>query len=80
MLKEYFINFVPLICPIYPKGKTAWSSANSVDRNQLHVLQKCAFRAVNNSEYRSHSNPLFIKYNQLQISDLTDHNIDMFHV
>ena len=42
---------------------TAWSSANSVDKDRLHVLQKRALRAVNNSEYRSHSNPLFIKYN-----------------
>ena len=40
---------------------TAWSSANSVDKDRLHVLQKRALRAVSNSEYRSHSNPLFIK-------------------
>ena len=33
-------------------GITAWSSANSVDKNQLHVLQKHALRAVNNSEYK----------------------------
>ena len=33
-------------------------SANSVDKDRLHVLQKRALRAVNNSEYRSHSNPL----------------------
>ena len=43
-------------------GITAWSSANSVDKDRLCVLQKHALRAVSNSEYRSHSNPLFIKY------------------
>ena len=59
-------------------GITAWSSANSVDKDRLHVLQKRALRAVNNSEYRSHSNPLFIKYNQLKISDLCNHNIGIF--
>ena len=59
-------------------GISAWSSANSVDKDRLHVLQKRALRAVNNSEYRSHSNPLFIKYNQLKISDLCNHNIGIF--
>ena len=34
--------------------------------------------AVSNSEYRNHSNPLFIKYNQLKISDLCNHNIGIF--
>ena len=33
-------------------GITAWSSANSVDKNR----QKHALRVVSNSEYRSHSN------------------------
>ena len=33
---------------------------------------------MHNSEYRSHSNPLFIKHNQLKISDLCDHNIGIF--
>ena len=58
-------------------GITAWSSANIVDKNRLHFLQKRALRAVN-TEYRSHSNPLFIKYNQLKISDLGNHNIGIF--
>ena len=59
-------------------GITAWSSATSVDKNRLHFLQKRALRAVSNSEYRSHSNPLFIKYNQLKISDLCNHNIGIY--
>ena len=45
---------------------TAWSSANSVDKDRLHVLQKRALRAVKNSEYRSHSNPLLIKTNGIE--------------
>ena len=53
-------------------GITVWSSANSVVKNRLH---KRALRAVSNSEYRSHSNPLFIKYRQLKISDKCNHNI-----
>ena len=35
-------------------------------------------RAVSNSDYKSHSNPLFIKYKQLKISDLCNHNIGIF--
>ena len=45
---------------------------------RLHVLQKRALRAVSNSEYGSHSNPLFIKYKQLKISDFCNHNIGIF--
>ena len=59
-------------------GITAWSSAGSVDKNRLHVLQKRALRAVSNSGYRSHSNPLFIKYDQLKIADLCNLNIGTF--
>ena len=51
---------------------------NMCQSARLNVLQKHALRAVNNSEYRSHFNPLFIKYNQLKISDLCNHNIGIF--
>ena len=34
--------------------------------------------SVNNSEYISQSNALFIKYNQLKMSDLRNHNIAIF--
>ena len=74
LLRLYYTLFLSHI----NYGITAWSSANSVDKNRLHVLQKRALRAVSNSEYRSHSNPLFIKYTQLKISDLCNHNIGIF--
>ena len=51
-------------------GITAWSSAGVSAKKRLHILQKGALRAVSYSEFRSHSNPLFIKYNQLKIDDL----------
>jgi len=59
-------------------GINAWSSAATGDKNRLHILQKRALRAISNSEYRSHSNPLFIKYNQLKIFDLCNLNIGTF--
>ena len=59
-------------------GITSWSSAGTVDKNRLHVLQKRALRAISNSDFRSHSNPLFIKYNQLKVFDLCNLNIGTF--
>jgi len=51
-------------------GITTWSSTNNADREGLHILQKHALRAVSNSEFRSPSNLLFIKYNHLKVIDL----------
>ena len=59
-------------------GITAWSSAGVSDKSRVHVLQKRALRAISHSEFRSHSNPLFIKYNQLKINDLCKLNIGSF--
>ena len=59
-------------------GITACNSAGVSAKNRLHILQKWALRAVNHSEFRSHSNPLFIKYNQLKIDDLCKLNIVTF--
>ena len=61
-------------------GITAWSSAGVSAKNRLHIglLQKRALRAVSHSEFRSHSNPHFIKYNQLKIDDLCKLNIGTF--
>ncbi len=41
-------------------------------------MQKRALRAVSNSNYRCHSNPLFIKYNQLKVFDLCNLNTGAF--
>ena len=59
-------------------GITAWRSAGVSAKNRLHILQKRALRAVSHREFRSHSNPLFIKYNQLKINDLCKLNIGTF--
>ena len=42
------------------------------------MLQKQAFRAISNSEFRCHSNPLFVKYNQLKMDDLCKLNVATF--
>ena len=47
-------------------GITAWSSTNNTNKTKLHIIQKRGLRAVNNSEFRCPSNPLFIKFNQLK--------------
>ena len=47
-------------------------------KTDFTFLQKRALRAVSQSEFRSHSNPVFIKYNQLKIDDLSKLNIGTF--
>ena len=74
LLSLYFT----LILSHFNYGITAWSSASETDKNKLHIIQKRALRAVSKSEYRSHSNPLFIKYNQLKVFDLCNLNIGTF--
>ena len=59
-------------------GITAWSSTGNVGKEKLHILQKRALRAISNSEFRSPSNPLFIKYNNLKVTDLCNLNIGTF--
>ena len=59
-------------------GITAWSSAGVSAKTRLHILQKRALRAISHSDFRSHSNPLFIKYNQLKIGELCKLNIGTF--
>lgn len=57
---------------------TAWGTAGCTIKNRLHVLQKRALRAISNKEYRCHSSPLFVKYNQLKIDDLCKLNVATF--
>ena len=59
-------------------GITAWSCAGVSAKTRLHILQKRAMRAISHSEFRSHTNPLFIKYNQLKIEELCKLNIGTF--
>ena len=59
-------------------GITAWSSAGVSAKNRLHILQKRALRAVSHSEFRSHSNPLFIKLINLNLTTYVKLNIGTF--
>ena len=38
--------------------------------NKLIKLQKWAMRTVSNSHYRSHTSPIFAKYNVLRVTDM----------
>ena len=70
--------YYTLVLSHFNYGISTWSSASNVHKNKLHIIQKRALRAVSNSNFRSHSNPLFIKYNQLKVFDLCNLNIGTF--
>ena len=67
-----------LVLSHFSYGITGWSSASDSHKSKLHIMQKRALRAISNSNFRSHSNPLFINYNQLKVFDLCNLNIGSF--
>ena len=38
--------------------------------DKILKLQKCALRTISNSHYRAHTDPLFVKYNVLNVYDM----------
>ena len=59
-------------------GILIWGSACKIYLEKIHKLQKWAIRAISNSSYRSHSKPLFYRYNKLNIYDAYKLQIGIF--
>src|SRR5579872_3936770 len=47
-----------------------WGSAYKTTLHRLEIIQKRALRIIDNSHYRSHTEPLFNKYNFLKLDDM----------
>ena len=64
-IPEYILYtlYCTLILPYINYGILIWGNTCKMYLDKLLKLQKWALRTISNSHYRSHSTPLFVKYN-----------------
>ena len=67
--------YYSLIFPHFNYGSIAWGS----DTSRLFKIQKKAIRAITNSKYNAHTDPLFKSLNILKIDDLIKVNTLKFY-
>jgi hypothetical protein len=70
--------YCTLILPYLNYCILIWGSTCKTYLNKLVKLQKWAIRTVSNSHYRSHTEPLFEKYNVLKIEDMYNLELGVF--
>ena len=56
----------------------AWGKSNSTLLSKLLTLQKKALRYVSNAKPNSHTNPLFLRHNLLNVYDMINFNLGVF--
>jgi len=59
-------------------GILAWGNAKHDILNKTHLLQKRALRAIHNTRYNSHTDPLFKQERILKLSDLHELEVLLF--
>ena len=65
----YFL-YCTLVLPYLNHGILIFGDTCKTYLNKLIKLQKWAMRTVSNSHYRSHTSPIFAKYNVLRVTDM----------
>ena len=68
ILHVLYCTFIVLPCLNY--GILIWGDTCKSYLDKLIKLQKWAIRTVFNSNYRSHTGPIFAKYNVLTVTDM----------
>ena len=61
--------YCSLVLPYINYGILIWGKACDMYLSKIHKLQKWAMRIISNSHYRSHTAPIFYKYNILNVYD-----------
>ena len=61
--------YCSLILPYINYGVLIWGNTCKIYLDKIFKLQKWAIRTISNSHYRSHTGPLFSKYNVLNVHD-----------
>ena len=56
----------------------AWGKSNKLQISKLQSLQKKCIRYISNSRSNAHVNPLLLKYDLLNVSDMVDYNLGIF--
>ena len=70
--------YCSLVLPYLNYGLLLWGNANKYLINKVFRLQKRAMRLISNSEYLSHTKPLFQKFNTLNIFDMYTKEVAIF--
>ena len=61
--------YCTLILPYINYGVLIWGNTSKIYLDKIFKLQKWAIRTISNSYYRSHTGPLFSKFNVLNVHD-----------
>ena len=67
-----------LILPYINYGILIWGNTCKIYLDKIFKLQKWTIRIVSNSHYRSHTGPLFSKFNVLNVHDTFKLNLGIF--
>ena len=70
--------YCTLILPYINYGVLIWGNTCKIYLDKIFKLQKWAIRTISNSHYRSHTGPLFSKYNVLNGHDTFKLNLGIF--
>ena len=70
--------YCTLVLPYINYGILIWGNTCTTYLEKILKLQKWAIRTVTNSHYRSHTGPLFSKYNALTSTDTFKLNLGIF--
>ena len=72
--------FVPewILRTLYRIDILIWGQACKTYLEKIHKLQKWVLRIISNSHYRSHSMPLFLKYDILNVYDMYKLEVGVF--
>jgi len=70
--------YCTLVLPYLNYGILIWGKTYKTYLDKLVKLQKWAIRAISNSHYRSHTGPLFAKYNVLNVNDMYTLELGVF--
>ena len=70
--------YCTFVLPYLNYGILIWGNTCKTYLDKLIKLQKWAVRVISNSHYRSHANPLFQKYNILNVEDMHSLELGVF--
>ena len=70
--------YCSLILPYINYGILIWGSASKMYLDKILKLQKWAMRTISHSNYRSHTGPLFLDYEILNVYDTYLLNLGIF--
>ena len=70
--------YCTLVLPYINNGILIWGQACKTYLEKIYKLQKWVLRIISNSHYRSHSTPLFHKYDILNVYDMYKLEVGVF--